>query len=172
MTKELIYHYSMQKLSIGAVSVIVSSFFLTLGHPVHADTINNANVVQMQSNNNKSTASIAINTKQVVIDQAKTTQSSLPVTKTNQFAKSKVKAIKKANTSIMPKFKIALSNKKLAVNKIKLHNKSETKTKLHKIAALLPQTDEDKGTVIGIIGALVILLALISFKKPKENKKD
>lgn len=72
----------------------------------------------------------------------------------------------------MPKSKIALSSKKLAVNKIQLHNKSETETKLYKIAALLPQTGEDKGTVIDIIGALVILLSLISFKKPKENKKD
>lgn len=172
MTKELIYHYSMRKLSIGTVSVIVGSFFLTLGHPVHADTINNANVVQIQSNNNKSTESKAIDTKQVVMDQTKTAQLFLSVTKTNQFAKSKTEAIKKANTSIMPKSKIALSSKKLAVNKMQLHNKSVIKTKLHKIATLLPQTDEDKGTVIGIIGALVILLALISFKKPKENKKD
>lgn len=70
----------------------------------------------------------------------------------------------------MPKSKITLSNKKLAVNKIQLYNQLVTKNKLHKIAALLPQTGEDKGTVIGIIGALVILLALISFKKKKQKK--
>ena len=137
MTKELIYHYSMRKLSIGAVSVIVGSFFLTLGHPVHADTINNANVVQIQSNNNKSTESKAFDTKQLVTNQTET-----------------------------------VSSKKLAVNKIQLHNQLVTKTKLHKNATLLPQTSGNKGTVIGIIGALLILLALISFKKPKENKKD
>lgn len=80
--------------------------------------------------------------------------------------------VKKANTSIMSKSKIALNNKKLAGNKIQSHDQSVTKTKLHKIAALLPQTGENKDTVIGIIGTLAILLALISLKKPKENKKD
>lgn len=97
MTKENIQHYSIRKLSIGAISVIVGSFFLTSGQTVYADTINNA------------------------------------------------------NTSIMPKSKITLSNKKLAVNKIQLYNQLVTKNKLHKIAALLLQTGEDKGTVIGII---------------------
>ena len=172
MTKKIINHYSIRKLSIGAVSVIVGSFFLTSGQTVRADIMNDANSAQTRSNNNKSVESTAIDTKQVVKDQTKTIQYFLPVTKTNQFAKSKVEAIKKANTSIILKSKIALSSKKLVVNKIQLHNKSVTKTKLHKIAALLPQTGEDEGTVIGIIGALVILLALISFKKPKENKKD
>ena len=99
--------------------------------------MNDANSVQIQSNNNKSTESQAIDTKQVVMDQTKIANS-----------------------------------KKLAANKIQLHDQSETKTKLHKIVALLPQTGEDKGTVIGIIGALVILLALISFNNSKENKKD
>ena len=80
--------------------------------------------------------------------------------------------VKKANTGSMPKSKIALNNKKLAINKIQLRDQSTTKIKLHKTATLLPKTGEDKGTVIGIIGALVILLALISFKKTKENKKD
>lgn len=80
--------------------------------------------------------------------------------------------VKKANTSIMPKSKIALKNKKSVVNKVQSHDQSVTKTKLHKIATLLPQTGENKDTVIGIIGALAILLALISLKKPKENKKD
>ena len=80
--------------------------------------------------------------------------------------------VKKAKPSIMPKAKIVSNNKKLAVNKIQLHNQSVTKTKLHKTAALLPQTGEDKDTIIGIIGALTILLALISLKNPKENKKD
>ena len=172
MTKEIINHYSIRKLFIGAVSVIVGSFFLASGQTVHADTMNDANSAQTQSNNNKSVESIAIDTKQVVMDQIKTDQLSSSAIKTNQFVESKFEAIKKVNTSIMLKSKIALSSKKLAVNKIQLHDQSETKTKLHKIAALLPQTDEDKGTVIGIIGALVILLALISFKKPKENKKD
>ena len=50
MTKELIYHYSMRKLSIGAVSVIVGSFFLTSEHTVHADIVNDANSAQIQSN--------------------------------------------------------------------------------------------------------------------------
>lgn len=169
MTKENIQHYSIRKLFIKAISVIVGSFFLTSGQTVHADTINNAN---------SAVESIAIDTKQVVMDQTKTTQYFLSVIKTNKTNTIQPQAvthqtfIKKANTSIMPKSKIALSNKKLAVNKIQLHNKSETKTKLHKIAALLPQTSEDEGTIIGIIGALVILLVLISFKKPKENKKD
>ena len=80
--------------------------------------------------------------------------------------------VKKANTGSMPKSKIALNNKQLAGNKIQLHDQLVTKTKLHKTAALLPQMGEDKNTVIGIIGALAILLALISFKKTKENKKD
>lgn len=164
MTKEIINHYSIRKLSIGAVSVIVGSFFLASGQTVHADTMNDANSAQTQSNNNKSAKSKTFDTKQLVIDQTKMDQPFLSVTK--------VEAIKKANTSIMTKSKIALSSKKLAVNRIQLHNKSVIKTKLHKIAALLPQTGEDKGTVIGIIGALVILLSLISFKKPKENKKD
>ena len=53
MTKELIYHYSMRKLSIGAVSVIVGSFFLTSGQTVHANTINNANSAKTRSNNNE-----------------------------------------------------------------------------------------------------------------------
>ena len=35
----------------------------------------------------------------------------------------------------------------------------------------MPQTSENKDTVISIIGALAILLALISLKKPKDNKK-
>ena len=164
MTKEIINHYSIRKLSIGAVSVIVGSFFLASGQTVHADTMNDANSAQTQSNNNKSAKSKTFDTKQLVIDQTKMDQPFLSVTK--------VEAIKKANTSIMTKSKIALSSKKLAVNKIQLHNKLETETKLYKIVALLPQTGEDKGTVIGIIGALVILLALISFKQPKENKKD
>lgn len=80
--------------------------------------------------------------------------------------------VKKANTSIMPKSKIALNNKKLVVNKVRSHDQLVTKNKLHKTTALLPQTGKDKDTVIGIIGALAILLALISFKKSKENKKD
>lgn len=80
--------------------------------------------------------------------------------------------VKKSNTGIMPKSKIALNTKKLAGNKIQSHDQLVTNTKLHKIAALLPQTGEDKDTVIGIIGALAILLALISLKNPKENKKD
>lgn len=164
MTKEIINHYSIRKLSIGAVSVIVGSFFLASGQTVHADTMNDANSAQTQSNNNKSAKSKTFDTKQLVIDQTKMDQPFLSVTK--------FEAIKKANTGIMPESKISLNSKKLVVNKIQLHNKSVTKTKLHKIAALLPQTGEDKGTVIGIIGALVILLALISFKKPKENKKD
>ena len=159
-----INHYSIRKLSIGAVSVIVGSFFLASGQTVHADTMNDANSAQTQSNNNKSAKSKTFDTKQLVIDQTKMDQLFLSVTK--------VEAIKKANTGIMPESKIALSSKKLVVNKIQSHNQSVTKTKLHKIAALLPQTGEDKGTVIGIIGALIILLALISFKKPKENKKD
>lgn len=79
---------------------------------------------------------------------------------------------KKANANIMPKSKIALHNKKLAGNTIQSHDQSVTKTKPHKAAVLLPQTGEDKDTAISIIGALAILLALISFKKPKENKKD
>lgn len=132
MTKELIYHYSMRKLSIGAISVIVGSFFLTSEHTVHADIVNDANSAQIQSNNNESTESQIIDTKQLVTNQTET-----------------------------------VSSKKLAVNKIQLHNQLVTKTKLHKIAALLPQTSGNKGTVIGIIGALLILLALISFKKPK-----
>lgn len=132
MTKELIHHYSMRKLSIGAVSVIVGSFFLTSEHTGHADIVNDANSAQIQSNNNKSTESQIIDTKQLVTNQIET-----------------------------------VSSKKLAVNKIQLHNQLVTKTKLHKIAALLPQTSGNKGTVIGIIGALLILLALISFKKPK-----
>ena len=39
MTKENIQHYSIRKLFIKAVSVIVGSFFLTSGQTVHADTI-------------------------------------------------------------------------------------------------------------------------------------
>lgn len=35
----------------------------------------------------------------------------------------------------------------------------------------MPQTGENKDTVISIIEALAILLALISLKKPKDNKK-
>lgn len=132
MAKKLIYHYSIRKLFIEAVSVIVGSFFLMSGHTVHAKPMNNANLAQIQSNSNKSTESQAIDTKQLVMDQTETT-----------------------------------SSRKLAVNKIKSRDQSETKTKLHKIAALLPQTSGNKGTVIGIIGALLILLALISFKKPK-----
>ena len=172
MTKENIQHYSIRKLFIKAISVIVSSFFLTSGQTVHADTTNNANSAQTQSNNNKSAKSKTFDTKQLVIDQTKMDQLCSSAIKTNQFAESKVEVIKKANTSIMLKYKIALSSKKLVVNKIQLHNKSVTKTKLHKITALLPQTGEDKGTVIGIIGALVILLSLISVKKPKDDQND
>lgn len=80
--------------------------------------------------------------------------------------------VKKAKASIMPKSKIALNKKKLALSKVQSHDQAATKTKLHKTAALLPQTGEDKDTVIGIIGALAILLALIGLKTPKENKKD
>ena len=80
--------------------------------------------------------------------------------------------VKKANASIMPKSKIALKNEKSVANKIQSHDQSANKTKLHKTATLLPQTGEDQDTVIGIIGALAILLALIGFKKTKENKKD
>lgn len=79
---------------------------------------------------------------------------------------------KKANTNIMPKSKIALNNKELAVNKIQLHAQSIAKTKPHKAAVLLPQTGENKDAVIGIIGALAILLALIGLKKPKDKEKD
>lgn len=164
MTNEIIQHYSIRKLSIGAVSVIVGSFFLTSGQTVHADTMNDANSIQTQSNNNKSAESKEIDTKQLATDQTKTEQPFLSVTK--------VESIKKANTSIMPKSKITLNNKKLATNKIQLYDQSVTNTKLHKTATLLPQMGEDKGTVIGIIGVLAILLALISLKKPKENKKD
>lgn len=79
---------------------------------------------------------------------------------------------KKANTNVMPKTKIALSNKELTVNKIQPHTQSIAKTKLHKTTALLPQTGENKDTAIGLIGALAILLALIGLKKPKDKKKD
>lgn len=79
---------------------------------------------------------------------------------------------KKANANIMPKPKIALSNKELAVNKIQPHTQSIAKTKLHKTAALLPQTGENKNTTIGLIGALAILLALLGLEKPKDKEKD
>ena len=63
MTKDLIQHYSIRKLSIGAVSVIVGSFFLASGQTVHADTLNDANSAQIQSNNNKSAESKEIDAK-------------------------------------------------------------------------------------------------------------
>lgn len=66
MTKDLIQHYSIRKLSIGAVSVIVGSFFLVSGQTVHADTMNDANSAQIQSNNNKSAEPKEIDTKQVI----------------------------------------------------------------------------------------------------------
>lgn len=47
---------------------------------------------------------------------------------------------KKANANIMPKPKIALSNKELAINKIQPHIQSIAKTRPHKAAASLPQT--------------------------------
>lgn len=98
MAKEIIHHYSIRKLSIGAVSVIVGSFFLTSGQTVHADTINNANSAQIQSNNNKSTESKATDTNQLAIDQTKTDQQSSSATKTNQLADSKVEANTQENS--------------------------------------------------------------------------
>lgn len=98
MTKEIIQHYSIRKLSIGAVSVIVGSFFLTSGQIVHADTIDNANSVQIQSNNNKSAESKASDTNQLAIDQTETTQSSSSAAKTNQLTESKVEANTQENS--------------------------------------------------------------------------
>lgn len=98
MAKEIIHHYSIRKLSIGAVSVIVGSFFLTSGQTVHADTINNANSAQIQSNSSKSVESKASDTNQLAIDQTKTTQSSSSAVKTNQLVKSKVEANTQENS--------------------------------------------------------------------------
>lgn len=98
MTKEIIQHYSIRKLSIGAVSVIVGSFLLTSGQTVHADTMNNANSAQTQSNNNKNVESKAIDTKQLVIDQTQTDQASSSAAKTNQFAESKVEVNTQENS--------------------------------------------------------------------------
>lgn len=97
MAKELIHHYSIRKLSIGAVSVIVGSFFLTSGQTVHADTINNANSAQIQSNN-KSAESKASDTNQLAIDQTETAQSSSSAAKTNQLDESKIEANTQENS--------------------------------------------------------------------------
>ena len=97
MTKEIIHHYSIRKLSIGAVSVIVGSFFLASGQTVHADTMNDANLAQTQSNN-KSVESNAIDTKQLAIDQMEPDQSSSSAAKPNQVIDSKVKVNKQENS--------------------------------------------------------------------------